>query len=46
LRARFRERLGLDTQLHFVPRGGVPRFSYKAARVVDVDAKELENGRG
>jgi phenylacetate-CoA ligase len=32
---RFRERLGLEGELALVPRGAVPRFAYKAARVVD-----------
>jgi phenylacetate-CoA ligase len=32
---RFRERLGVATALDLVPRGAVPRFAYKAARVVD-----------
>ena len=32
---RFRERLGVEAQLALVPRGELPRFAYKAARVVD-----------
>jgi phenylacetate-CoA ligase len=32
---RFRERLGVTARLELVPRGAVPRFAYKAARVVD-----------
>src|SRR5262249_54181104 len=32
---RFRERLGVPADLELVPRGAVPRFAYKAARVVD-----------
>ena len=32
---RFRERLGVAARLELVPRGGLPRFAYKAARVVD-----------
>jgi phenylacetate-CoA ligase len=32
---RFRERLGIATRLELVARGVVPRFAYKAARVVD-----------
>jgi phenylacetate-CoA ligase len=32
---RFRERLGVTAQLNLVPRGSMPRFAYKAARVVD-----------
>lgn len=35
---RFREKHGVPLRLEFVPRGTVPRFAYKAARVVDVDA--------
>jgi phenylacetate-CoA ligase len=35
LAARFRERLGVATRLELVARGAVPRFAYKAARVVD-----------
>jgi phenylacetate-CoA ligase len=35
LAARFRDRLGVEVRLHLVPRGAVPRFAYKAARVVD-----------
>jgi len=35
LRERFRARLGVDAQLELVPHGAVPRFAYKAARVVD-----------
>ncbi len=33
--ARFRERLGVTVRLELVERGGLPRFAYKAARVVD-----------
>ena len=36
LAARFRERLGVEVALDLVARGAVPRFAYKAARVVDV----------
>jgi phenylacetate-CoA ligase len=32
---RFRERIGVATELELVARGAVPRFAYKAARVVD-----------
>jgi phenylacetate-CoA ligase len=32
---RFRERLGVTARLELVERGGLPRFAYKAARVVD-----------
>jgi phenylacetate-CoA ligase len=32
---RVRERLGVSARLELVPRGAVPRFAYKAARVVD-----------
>jgi phenylacetate-CoA ligase len=32
---RFRERLGVSVALELVARGAVPRFTYKAARVVD-----------
>ena len=35
LAARFRDRLGVDVRLELVDRGGLPRFAYKAARVVD-----------
>lgn len=35
LTARFRERLGVATRLELVPKGELPRFAYKAARVVD-----------
>jgi phenylacetate-CoA ligase len=35
LRDRFRERLGVPARLELVDRGGLPRFAYKAARVVD-----------
>jgi len=35
LRERFREKLGVALQLELVTRGSVPRFAYKAARVVD-----------
>lgn len=41
LRHRFQQRLGVNVQFHFVPRGGVPRFPYKAARVVDVPTEAL-----
>lgn len=41
LRERFRSRFGIDTEWHFVPRGAVPRFAYKATRVVDVAAEQL-----
>jgi phenylacetate-CoA ligase len=37
LAARFRERLGVATALELLPRGAVPRFAYKAARVVDAE---------
>jgi phenylacetate-CoA ligase len=33
--ARLRDRLGVVAHLEMVARGGVPRFAYKAARVVD-----------
>lgn len=33
--ARFRERTGVPLRLELVPKGGLPRFAYKAARVVD-----------
>jgi len=36
LSERFRARLDVDAQLDLVPRGELPRFAYKAARVVDV----------
>ncbi len=32
---RLRERLGVPARIELVPRGGLPRFAYKAARVVD-----------
>jgi phenylacetate-coenzyme A ligase PaaK-like adenylate-forming protein len=32
---RFRDRLDVRARLELVPRGGLPRFAYKAARVVD-----------
>jgi hypothetical protein len=32
---RFRERLGVAARVELVPKGGLPRFAYKAARVVD-----------
>jgi phenylacetate-coenzyme A ligase PaaK-like adenylate-forming protein len=35
LAARFRERLGVDVRLELCDRGGLPRFAYKAARVVE-----------
>ena len=35
LTERFRERLGVATRFDLVPRGDLPRFAYKAARVVD-----------
>ena len=35
LAARFRDRLGVDVRLELVERGGLPRFAYKAARVVE-----------
>jgi phenylacetate-CoA ligase len=35
LAARFRDRLGVDVRLELVDRGGLPRFAYKAARVVE-----------
>ena len=35
LRERFRERLEVAMDVDLVPRGAVPRFAYKAARVVD-----------
>jgi phenylacetate-CoA ligase len=35
LAERFRERLGVAVELELVARGTVPRFAYKAARVVD-----------
>jgi len=35
LAERFRERLGVPVRLELVDRGGLPRFAYKAARVVD-----------
>ncbi|MCX8073613.1 MAG: hypothetical protein N3C12_14380 [Candidatus Binatia bacterium] len=41
LRQRFLDRLGVQTAWHFVSRGAVPRFPYKAARVHDVDADAL-----
>jgi phenylacetate-CoA ligase len=33
---RLRERLGVPARVEVVPRGGLPRFAYKAARVVDL----------
>ncbi|GBD27399.1 Phenylacetate-coenzyme A ligase [bacterium HR30] len=41
LRQRLRDRFGIDSEWHFVPRGTVPRFAYKANRVVDVPASQL-----
>jgi phenylacetate-CoA ligase len=38
LAERFRDRLGVDTELELVARGAVPRFAYKATRVVDAPA--------
>jgi phenylacetate-CoA ligase len=35
LEERFRDRLGVAVELELVARGAVPRFAYKAARVVD-----------
>jgi phenylacetate-CoA ligase len=35
LAERFRDRLGIAVELALVARGDVPRFAYKAARVVD-----------
>jgi phenylacetate-CoA ligase len=35
LQARFRDRLGVVADLELVARGAVPRFAYKATRVVD-----------
>ncbi len=35
LSLRFRDRLGVETDLTLVPRGELPRFAYKAARVVE-----------
>lgn len=35
LAERFRTRLGVETRLELIDRGGLPRFAYKAARVVD-----------
>ena len=32
---RFRERHGVASDIELVPRGELPRFAYKAARVVD-----------
>ena len=32
---RFRDRLGVASRVELVPKGGLPRFAYKAARVVD-----------
>lgn len=34
---RFRDRHGVELELELVPRGAVPRFAYKAARVADED---------
>ncbi len=41
LSERFRACHGIDTTWSFVPRGVVPRFAYKATRVVDVPAAQL-----
>jgi phenylacetate-CoA ligase len=35
---RFRDKLGVASELTLVPRGELPRFAYKAARVVDEEA--------
>jgi len=35
LGARLRDRLGVPVRLELVPRGALPRFAYKAARVAD-----------
>lgn len=35
IRARFRERSGIDATVEMLPRGALPRFDYKAARVVN-----------
>jgi len=35
LTERLREWLGVPARVDLVPRGGLPRFAYKAARVVD-----------
>ena len=35
LRERIRDRLGVPSDVELVARGAVPRFAYKAARVVD-----------
>jgi phenylacetate-CoA ligase len=35
IRARFRERSGVDATVEMLPRGALPRFDYKAARVVN-----------
>ena len=32
---RVRDRLGVPARVELVPKGGLPRFAYKAARVVD-----------
>jgi phenylacetate-coenzyme A ligase PaaK-like adenylate-forming protein len=32
---RLRDRLGVPARVELVPKGGLPRFAYKAARVVD-----------
>ncbi len=35
LAERFRDRLGVPVRVELLPQGGLPRFAYKAARVVD-----------
>lgn len=35
LRQRFRQTLGIEASIDLAPRGNLPRFAYKAARVVD-----------
>jgi len=35
LTSRFRERIGIDAAVEVMPRGALPRFDYKAARVVN-----------
>jgi phenylacetate-CoA ligase len=35
VRERFRQTLGIETTIDLIPRGNLPRFAYKAARVVD-----------
>lgn len=35
LQERIRQALGLDAAIELLPRGGLPRFAYKAARVID-----------